>query len=186
MPGIDPKVWGPSAWWLLHTAAAKAAASSTSSHDLAMFKKMTSVLDCLLPCETCRENFKAHLARYRWPRTASALPGWVYKLHNSVNEKASSNAPPKRAPILAIYAQSCNVSAKHEDLVAKAAPFLAFIEPDCAALRDFAEGLHYFFQTPVVTEQSVKNNKGFKKWLGITALHVKNCKGTCSQKGGCA
>ena len=181
MPGIDPKEWGPSAWWLLHTAAAKAARGGTSK-DLTMFKTMAASLDCLLPCDTCRENFKRHLKSNNWPRAATSLPGWVYKLHSNVKADIPS---PKRSSVLPVYAQPCNINADHDALVSKAAPFLANLEPNCVALRDFAEGLHYFFGAPAVTDQALKTATSFKRWLGVTAQHVKMCKGTCTQKGGC-
>lgn len=185
--GVDPKFWGPSAWWLLHTAAAKAAMRGTSK-DLAAFKKMAMALDCLLPCEKCRANFKEHIANTKFPTRPSSIPGWVYKLHNAVSaqNRVDESKSPKRATVLAVYSQSCNVESDHTALVAKAAPFLVSLEPNCDALRHFAEGLHYFFDgVPSVTEMSVKSNKAFKRWLGVTALHVKNCTGTCTQKGGC-
>ena len=188
---MDPKIWGASAWWILHTAAAKAA-HKQSAHSLRIFKEMAVSLECLLPCPSCRTNFQQHLATSKWPKSATGLPGWVFRLHTAVNKIASSSnsntSNPKRGIIIELYSQECNINADHAALVQKAAPFLAYIEqtscsPD--AVRGFADGLHFFFDTPPVTNAALKSSRGFRKWLGVTALHVKSCSGTCTQKGGC-
>lgn len=184
---IDPKIWGPCAWWMLHTAAAKA----RTTGDLQMFKDMVRSLDCLLPCEKCRESFKRHLANSRWPSTAAGLPVWVYRLHNAINISIGDPSDVKKSGVLKLYSQQCNIEANQQDLVTKAAPFLAFLnnkrgECNKEKIRDFAEGLHHFFDTPAVPESALRGSSGFNKWLGITNVHVKSCSGTCTQKGGCS
>jgi len=189
---MDPKVWGPCAWWTLHTCAAKTALSGKRD-DLGVFWDMMQSLQCLLPCEVCREHLKAHLAQLRRPRSASGAAGWVYRLHNAVNETVASDGyQPKRADILALYAKPCNVNAGQADLVAKAAPFLAAITPrpadaDCTeAMEAFVRGLGHFFDVRGPVPAGVyKTNAAFKRWLGVKNIHIASCSGTCTQKGGC-
>jgi len=89
---------------------------------------------------------------------------------------------------LSVYSQKCNLAADQSALVTKAAPFLAFLDQRLCTrdkIRGFADGIAYFFDTSPVPEAALKSSRGFKRWLGITALHVKSCSGTCTQKGGC-
>lgn len=197
---VDPKTWGPCAWWTLHTCAAKTAASG-KREDLSIFWDMMQGMQCLLPCETCREHMRVHLALLKRPRSAAAVPGWVYRLHNAVNDTidGAASAPsrdadyrPTRRAITELYAKPCNVHAMQADLVTKAAPFLAAITPqpddaDCvASMAAFVRGLSHFFGIEKAAPAGVcKSGTAFKRWLGVKRVHVINCSGTCTQKGGC-
>jgi hypothetical protein len=181
MKNVDPKAWGPSAWWLLHTAAAKASAQGERD----AFLELARAYVHILPCASCRENYAEYLKTAPFPCTATALPGWAYKMHHNVNAHVhgdASKSPPRKL-VLQVYSQPCNLKA---DIVERAAPFLATIETSHAdSVAHFANALSVLFDVPKVPA-SLGTLSKIKKWLGITHYHVKAaCAGTCMQKGGC-
>jgi hypothetical protein len=79
--GIDPKIWGPSAWHVLHRIAATDDATIDKHHFFASIRH-------ILPCNMCRMNLEAHLKHLPIPtkNTNNAFPKWVWRLHNRVNQ----------------------------------------------------------------------------------------------------
>lgn len=85
---IDPTVWGPSAWELLH------ALSFCRLATLRNGKKMFQALQVILPCPKCRDSLKDHVEEHAFPVRRSEWSRWVYNLHTRVNSaKQFSNAP---------------------------------------------------------------------------------------------
>ena len=76
---IDPAIWGPSLWKVLHTLAVKAAGDAS----------WPTVLDALrsaLPCPECSYHYNAWGKRF--PVTKSIDVGeWLLNLHNDVNRR---------------------------------------------------------------------------------------------------
>lgn len=78
MKSIDPSIWGPSGWNLVHALAAAAA----KDHDIAEVFQMFYLI---LPCAACQHNYKKHLLELPLPKDPKALLRWSYELHQRVN-----------------------------------------------------------------------------------------------------
>ncbi len=85
MGSIDPKIWGPSAWLLLHDVSFHIAHSkdTTAIDDV---KPLFMSLRHILPCTRCQLSYDMHLLHLPFPKTNKDLPKWVYDLHNRVND----------------------------------------------------------------------------------------------------
>lgn len=82
--GVDPKVWGPSAWDLIHSTAFNVAArGDTVSYNIA--KHMYYSFLYILPCEKCRKNYDQHLLSLPIPASSAELPRWTFELHKRVS-----------------------------------------------------------------------------------------------------
>lgn len=81
---LDPMLWGPSAWGLLHYVSFQSKSSTEELRDL--FED----LKVLLPCAKCRRNFTAHLAACPFPSQRRAIPKWLYTIHDRVNRSIQS------------------------------------------------------------------------------------------------
>lgn len=79
---MDTRYWGPSGWRLLHLISF-AATPSRYSHIRALFETLPYVL----PCKYCRESLSEYIAADPLPANASALPKWLWRIHNDVNAK---------------------------------------------------------------------------------------------------
>ena len=60
---MDPEVWGPNAWILLHTITLVYPHKPTNNDKL-NYKKFFNSLDKILPCDWCSHNYKIHLNKY--------------------------------------------------------------------------------------------------------------------------
>ncbi len=76
MKSVDPKVWGPSAWMILHRLSFKFK-NIQEAHDF------YNTLKILLPCYKCRNNFTEHLKMF--PKNIDELPEWLWRVHAKVN-----------------------------------------------------------------------------------------------------
>ena len=90
MVSIDPKIWGPSAWLLLHDVGFYAAKKNDSG-TLADARTFFMSLRHILPCTRCQLSYDMHVLDLPFPKTSSRLPRWVYNLHNRVNDTISKN-----------------------------------------------------------------------------------------------
>jgi hypothetical protein len=79
MKSINPEVWGPSVWKLIH----RMSFAIKSLKDFAIFIKS---LETILPCNKCRINLSKHLAHLNMPQQVSHIPEWTYQLHQRVNK----------------------------------------------------------------------------------------------------
>jgi hypothetical protein len=95
---VSPAEWGPSAWNLLHGIAERVGNQSIPMLQIdeqTALKNMLKSLWSLLPCKTCQEHYREWIIKN--PPTAFTsksggylqedMRSWVYRLHNSVNEK---------------------------------------------------------------------------------------------------
>jgi hypothetical protein len=76
---IDPVLWGPSAWSLLHVIGYHSTSSMETIRDL--FED----LKILLPCTKCQTSYTHHLELLPFPSKRSTLFRWVYDLHHRIN-----------------------------------------------------------------------------------------------------
>ena len=81
--GIDPALWGPSLWRVLHTAA-EANATATPAWATAVQALLTS-----LPCEECTGHYRAWVvaAEHAIVVGETDMRAWWLALHNAVNAR---------------------------------------------------------------------------------------------------
>lgn len=86
---MDPQIWGSHAWIFLHCIAYTYPDNPTYQ-DKISYLTFFSELGKVLPCYTCRENYKIHLLEN--PLTLNTLSSkvkfnmWLNTLHNQVNK----------------------------------------------------------------------------------------------------
>lgn len=79
-PSIDPVLWGPSAWSLLH------AISYHSSSSMDKIQGLFEDLKVLLPCSKCQASYTRHLEMLPFPKRRDAVFKWLYMLHDRINK----------------------------------------------------------------------------------------------------
>lgn len=73
--GVDPKIWGPSGWNILHAVAFSGKPN----------KEFFESVGLLLPCPQCRRNYSQHVAALKgFPTRPRDYGKWSYELHNKV------------------------------------------------------------------------------------------------------
>ena len=86
---MNPEVWGPSFWFVLHTISINYPENPTyvekrNHHDF--FKSMQFVL----PCNICRTHYSQFFKKYPvepFLENKESLVKWVIMIHNQVNKK---------------------------------------------------------------------------------------------------
>jgi len=90
---MDPKIWGPKAWFFLHSVT-MGYPEKPSSKDRENYANFFNSLGHILPCEVCREHYAEHL---KTNPVEKALDNkerfvfWFFNFHNIVNK--SLNKP---------------------------------------------------------------------------------------------
>ena len=89
--GIEPHIWGPSAWATIHLICL--GAPEVLQADQLSYKKFFDALPYVLPCEKCRKHLIQHLEKNPMDAALaggrSTLFAWSVELHNAVNEMLS-------------------------------------------------------------------------------------------------
>jgi len=86
---MKPDVWGPHAWFLLHSITIEYPNQPTDI-DKNNMKEFINAFQKMIPCIKCRENFKNHTTKY--PLTSDILSSrdsivnWMIDIHNEVNK----------------------------------------------------------------------------------------------------
>ena len=85
---MDPKVWGPKAWFFLHsvTMAYPVKPSQTEQQEMYDFFQNLSKI---LPCYKCRKHFQMNINKFPLQdaiKSRDELVKWLIDVHNSVNE----------------------------------------------------------------------------------------------------
>jgi hypothetical protein len=80
--GMDPELWGPSGWKLLH---------GLAFMKVSVTKAWYLNLQYILPCAKCQENFKMHTEALG--SMHKDVKKWVYKLHERVNNMKGKETP---------------------------------------------------------------------------------------------
>lgn len=82
---MNQKVWGPHAWFLLHSVTFNYPFKPTND-DKKHVKKFFSIMADTLPCSICRKHYKQHLAKKPIQnQNRKELVYWLIDLHNIVN-----------------------------------------------------------------------------------------------------
>lgn len=86
---MDPKVWGPHFWFVLHLVSFNYPDKPSTFQKEAYAAFYHSVKD-ILPCPTCRQHYQNYLSQYPiQPHIDERLHlvKWVIQIHNFVNNK---------------------------------------------------------------------------------------------------
>lgn len=85
---MNPTIWGPHAWIFLHSIT-MAYPICPNNNDMKNMRDFFTTLSGILPCTTCRDNYKRHLKEL--PLTDDILKSreklikWLIDFHNIVN-----------------------------------------------------------------------------------------------------
>jgi len=86
---MDPKIWGPHAWFFMH-AITLAYPDKPNKNDKDNIKGFFNYLGKVIPCHKCRNNFKNHLDKVplndKVLSSRENLVKWLIEIHNEVNE----------------------------------------------------------------------------------------------------
>lgn len=113
-----PSTWGPAFWKSLHSVASQVSKNPSEAERAGLVAFFES-LRYALPCNMCKHDYHTILARHPvYPHTASkeALSEWVWRLHNTVNQKLDKNLFPF-AIITALYGITAPAHLDPSDLI---------------------------------------------------------------------
>lgn len=158
--GIDPKIWGASAWALIHATAFNA----KTQEDQRMAKHMYYSFLYILPCDKCRKNYDTHLVKLPVPDGVSNLARWSYTIHKRISSRNLT------------FQEAKNRWLNHKITVHEIVPFLESIantHPSAMSIdsmyRDslfyFIESLVYFVGVPPISKFDIVSRTSFKLWL---------------------
>ena len=85
---MDPNIWGPHAWFFLHTIA-RNYPENPSSQDKQSHLQFFSLLQSIIPCEICKQNYKAHFVKFPLQKSLNTrvdFQKWLINIHNEVNK----------------------------------------------------------------------------------------------------
>ena len=85
---MDPNVWGPKAWFFLHTITFNYPENPTEK-DKIIYSSFFNSLTNVLPCSICANHYKENLKKYPIETNLDNkddLVNWLINLHNLVNE----------------------------------------------------------------------------------------------------
>ena len=86
--GVDTAIWGPSAWYILHTLAELASATETGDDRLAtQWASFVEAVAVSIPCPTCARHFRIWMGWVPFEATvpAATVRARFAELHNMVN-----------------------------------------------------------------------------------------------------
>jgi len=110
-PGMNPVVWGPHFWFVLHLVSFHYP-DPPNTFDKESYKAFYHSIKEILPCAKCRKHYKTYLSQYPIEPNLDKridLIRWVIQIHNFVNVKL--NKPALRdIDVFAIYANLDPVS----------------------------------------------------------------------------
>jgi hypothetical protein len=104
---IGPDVWGPHGWKFIHMIAL-AYSSNPSEEQRNHYKEFFTVLQYILPCSLCANNYKRHITE-ELPLTdevlkdRDSLSKWVIDIHNLVNKETGKKIIPYEEALEMIY-----------------------------------------------------------------------------------
>lgn len=85
--GVDPTVWGPSMWSIIHLVCLQAPANIDANVRNSYYMFFT-MMPYILPCDKCREHWLTHIQKHPIDDaldTRDELFRWSVNMHNVVN-----------------------------------------------------------------------------------------------------
>lgn len=86
--GIDPTVWGPNMWAIIHMVCLQAPEKIDANVRNAYYM-FFSMMPYVLPCDKCREHWLGHIQKYpidEFLENRHDLFKWSVTMHNVVNQ----------------------------------------------------------------------------------------------------
>lgn len=85
---MDPRVWGPSIWFFIHSTALAYPESNPSPSIQSNYKLFFQQLAKVLPCARCQKHFNQYVENTidSALQTREALFRWTVDAHNAVNK----------------------------------------------------------------------------------------------------
>ena len=154
----DPRRWGPSGWYVLHRMA------THKFENMAEAYEFYTCFRYILPCCTCRDNYKKHMEYLPFPKTASAIPKWVYDMHQRVNKSIGGQALADKAPP---FSAVMKIAANHK----KEAFFVKCILQTHPGMRsvtaEYTHALHTFLRILTGTTPAInfKSRRQLFEWF---------------------
>ena len=84
---MDPNLWGPSAWYFLHSITYSYPEKPSWEEKKAVEHFFDSLSE-LLPCSVCKTNYLEHFKKQpisRYSESRETLVKWLIDIHNKVN-----------------------------------------------------------------------------------------------------
>ena len=84
---MNPKIWGPKAWFLIHAIAVNYPKNPTFQEKREYYNFFKSLKDAL-PCLACAKHYEENIKKYpidNYLDTTESLFNWTVDLHNMVN-----------------------------------------------------------------------------------------------------
>ena len=84
---MDPKIWGPFMWFVLHIITFNYPENPTPFHKES-YRDFFNTLKNIIPCEQCRKHYAKHIQEYPISPhldTKKQLIEWLIHIHNMVN-----------------------------------------------------------------------------------------------------
>lgn len=85
---MDPKVWGPHFWFILHLVSFNYP-DNPSTPDKDNYKRFYESIGDILPCPLCKKHYKSHMSQFPIGVHLDSrmdLITWVVQVHNFVNQ----------------------------------------------------------------------------------------------------
>lgn len=85
---MDPKVWGPHFWFVLHLVSFNYP-DNPSTPDKDNYKRFYESIGDILPCPSCKKHYKSHMSQFPIGVHLDSridLITWVVQVHNFVNK----------------------------------------------------------------------------------------------------
>jgi Erv1 / Alr family len=172
MTGIDPRVWGPHAWDLVHTVAH----AVRDRKDFNQAKHILYSFLYILPCDKCRKNYHQHIMNLPIPNDPTELPKWAYQIHNRISStdytwsaaKAQwsdhklewRNIMPFLLSVAATHPSARNIDNVYRDNLYN-------------LMRGILHFMHIKDQRMQITQEDVTSRYMFKSWLKKVGVKVR-------------
>jgi FAD-linked sulfhydryl oxidase len=108
MPSRDPKYWGASFWFCMHTVA-EFFPDHPNADAMAHAKNFFLSLQGLLPCPSCAAHYAELLARYPIDgalHSREHLMAWVHAMHNEVNRRIGKQILPRESYMASVVSDT--------------------------------------------------------------------------------
>ena len=155
---MDPNIWGPSGWIILHRL-------SFLFKNINEAEKFYKSLEFILPCASCRYNYKSHISAITFPKNIKDLPKWIYKLHNKIRKCLGKKKVVNFKKVTDHYNQIFD----HIEITNNETKFLYSLLYTFSISEKYIDNLNVFLYNwcrySNIEYTIIKNKKGFKKFL---------------------
>lgn len=155
---MDPDIWGPSGWTILHRL-------SFLFENISDAQTFYSTLQYILPCPTCKYNYKSHMTFIKFPNKIDEIPKWIYKIHNKVNKKLGKKKGPSFKKVVEKYNQVFD----NMEIKCNETKFLCSLLYTFSNKKEYLDYLNkflfYWCGMSNIKYVNIKNKKEFKTFL---------------------